>query len=172
MASRRLVRPSTAQRDDDRSGPLRCGGSGRAITLENKRDIMTLHHYIQKTIVKWTQNRHPIAFDLAERYEQATGLRLYTYDDINDEANALSRTWDDPDEAEEAFWRMVKAPLPGNGPWFIHPWDLRAAMLSMVLDYDLQTLAFMRLIEKRGDEWSLTEIGCDVAAGRHIRGTR
>ena len=38
-----------------------------------------------------------------------------------------------------------------------------------VLDHDLQTLAFMGLIERRGDEWSLTEKGCDVAAGRHER---
>ena len=93
---------------------------------------MTLRQYIQATLVKWSNNRHPIAWDLAERYEQATGLRLYTIDDLNDEANALSRTWEDPAEAEAAFWRMIQAPgLPGNGPWFVHPWDLKAAMLSM-----------------------------------------
>jgi len=92
---------------------------------------MKLRTYIQQTLVKWTQRRHDLAWDLANRYEQATGLRLYGHDDITDEANALSRAYEDPAEAEVAFFNMVKVPLDGHGPWFVHPADLRQSMLAM-----------------------------------------
>lgn len=38
-----------------------------------------------------------------------------------------------------------------------------------VLDHDIKRLESAGLIERRGDDWSLTEKGCDVAAGRHER---